>query len=48
MHEGKLLSHIVLDEGIKIDLDRVKAILKISIPRNKKRKFNLLLGKLIF
>ena len=36
MTEGKLLGHIVFAEGIKIDLERVKAILKISIPRNKK------------
>ena len=36
MQEGKLLGHIVSADGIKIDLEWVKAILKISIPRNKK------------
>ena len=36
MTEGKLLGHIVSAERIKIDPERVKAILKISIPRNKK------------
>ena len=36
MIEGKLLGHIVSAEGIKIDPERVKAILKITIPRNKK------------
>ena len=48
MAEGKLLAHIVSTEGIKIDPERVKAILKINIPRNKKeiqsfiRKINFL------
>ena len=36
MQEGKLLGHVVSTYGIKIDPERVKAILKISIPRNKK------------
>ena len=36
MQEGKLLGHIVSADGIRIDPERVAAILKISIPRNKK------------
>ena len=36
MAEGKILGHIVSNEGIRIDPKHVKAILKISIPRNKK------------
>jgi hypothetical protein len=36
MEEGKILGHIVSPEGIKIDPERVKAIQKIYIPRNKK------------
>ena len=36
MAEGNLLGHIVSAEGIKIDLERVKAFLKISLTRNKK------------
>jgi hypothetical protein len=36
MHEGKLLGHIVSKGGIKIDPERVNAIQKIDIPRNKK------------
>ena len=36
MTERKLLGHIVFVEGIKIYPERVKAILKITIPRNKK------------
>ena len=47
MQEGKLLGHIVLADGIKIDLEHVKAIMKITIPRIKK-KFSPLLGKIIF
>ena len=48
MIEDKLLGHMVSTEGIKIDPERVKAILKITIPRNKKeiqyfiRKINFL------
>jgi hypothetical protein len=37
MHEGKLPSHIVSKEGIKIDPKIVEAIEGISLPRNKKR-----------
>jgi hypothetical protein len=36
MLEGKLLSHIISVGGIKIDPERVDAIQKIDIPRNKK------------
>ena len=47
MIEGKLLGHIVSPEGIKIDLERVKSILKISIPRNKK-EIQSFIGKINF
>ena len=47
MIEGKLLGHIVSTEGIKIDPERVKAILKISIPRNKK-EIQSFIGKINF
>ena len=36
MKEGKLLGHIISKDGIKIDLDKLKAIEKVEIPRNKK------------
>ena len=36
MHEGKILIHILSEGGIKIDPERVEAIQKIDIPRNKK------------
>jgi hypothetical protein len=36
MQEGKLLSHIVLKYGIKVDPKRIEAIDIINIPRNKK------------
>ena len=36
VQEGRLLGHLVLVEGIRIDPERVKAILKISLPRSKK------------
>jgi len=41
------LGHIVLREGVKIDLDRVQAVKKIPLPRSKKdiQKF---LGKINF
>ena len=45
--EGKLLGHIVFVEGIRIDPKRVKAILKISIPRNKK-EIQSFIGKINF
>ena len=35
MKEGKLLGHIISREGIKIDPNRVEAIRKIELPRNK-------------
>jgi hypothetical protein len=36
MQEGKLLGHVISKEGIKIDPNRVEAILKIGTPRSKK------------
>ena len=36
MKEGKLLGHIISKDGIKIDPNRVKEILKVDLPRNKK------------
>jgi hypothetical protein len=36
MKEGKMLGHIVSDEGVKIDPSRVEAIKNISLPRSKK------------
>ena len=36
MKEGKILGDIISKDGIKIDPDRVKAILKVEIPRTKK------------
>ena len=36
VQEGKLLGHFVSADGTRIDLERVKAILKISLPRSKK------------
>ena len=36
VQEGKLLGHLVSADGIRIDTERVKAILKISLPRSKK------------
>ena len=35
IEEGKLLGHIISQEGIKIDPKRVDAIHKIKLPRNK-------------
>ena len=45
--EGNLLRHLVSADGIRIDPERVKAILKISIPRNKK-DVQSFIGKIIF
>ena len=42
-----MLGHIVSAGGIKIDLERVKEILKISIPRNKK-EIQSFIGKINF
>lgn len=36
MKEGNFLGHIISKYAIKIDQNRVVAILKIDIPRNKK------------
>ena len=36
VQEGKVLGHLVLADGIRIDPERVKDILKISFPRSKK------------
>jgi len=36
VQEGRLLGHLVSADGIRIDPERVKAILKISLPRSKK------------
>ena len=36
LEEGKLLGHIISKDGIKIDPDRVNAILKVGEPRSKK------------
>ena len=36
LEEGKLLGHIISKEGIRIDPDRVKGILKVEEPRSKK------------
>ena len=42
-----MLGHIASADDIKIDLERVKAILKISIPRNKKQ-IQSFIGKINF
>lgn len=47
MEDRKLLGHIVIDKGICIDLERVEAIQKINIPRNKK-EVQSFLGKVKF
>ena len=36
LQEGKLLGHIISEEGIKIDPKRIEGILQISHPRNIK------------
>ena len=36
LEEGKLLGHIISKDGIKIDLERVREILKVGEPRSKK------------
>ena len=36
LEEGKLLGHIISKDGIKIDPERVGAILKVVEPRSKK------------
>jgi hypothetical protein len=47
MEEGKLLGHIILKEGIKIDPSRVEGIQKISTPHSKK-EVKSFLGKANF
>ena len=47
MKKGKLLGHIISQEGIKIDPKRVEAILKIELPRNK-AEVQSFLGKVNF
>ena len=47
LSEGKLLGHIISAEGVKIDLVRVEAIHKLSIPRLKK-DIQSFLGKIKF
>ena len=36
LEEGKLLGHIISKDGIKIDPERIKEILKVEEPRSKK------------
>ena len=36
LEEGKLLGHIISKEGIRIDPDKVKGILRVEEPRSKK------------
>jgi hypothetical protein len=36
VEEGKLLGHIISQEGIRIDPERIKAITQLSLPHNKK------------
>ena len=47
MEEGKILGHIISEKGIRIDLDRMVAIQKIGMPRNKK-EIESFLGKVNF
>ena len=47
MKEGKLLGHIYYKDGRRIDLDRVKEILKVEIPRNK-REIQSFIGQVNF
>jgi hypothetical protein len=47
MQEGKLLGHIISKEGIKIDPNRVEAILNIDTPKSKK-EVQSFLGKVNF
>ena len=47
VQEGKLLGHLVSADGIRIDPERVKAILKISFPRSKK-DVKYFIGKINF
>ena len=47
MKEGKLLGHIISQEGIEIDPNRVEAIRKIELPWNKE-EVQSFLGKVNF
>jgi len=47
LKEGKLLGHIISKEGIRIDLDRIQAILQVPHPRNIK-ELQAFLGKINF
>jgi len=47
LEEGKLLGHIISKEGIRIDPDRIRAILEIPQPRNIK-ELQAFLGKINF
>ena len=41
MEDGKTLGNIVSTKGIKINPKQVKSILKIILPINKKKEFNI-------
>ena len=45
LEEGKLLGHIISKEGIRIDPDRIQAILQVPHPRNIK-ELQAFLGKI--
>ena len=47
VQEGKLLGHLVSVDGIRIDPERVKSIMKISLPRSKK-DVQYFIGKYFF
>ena len=47
MKEGKLLGHIVLAEGVRIDRSRVETIQTLSLPRSRKEVQDFL-GKINF
>ena len=47
LQEGKLLGHIILEKGIKIDPQRVEGILQITHPRNIK-ELQSFIGKINF
>ena len=47
VQEGKLLGHLISADGIRIDPERVKSILKISLPRSKK-DVQYFIGKINF
>eukprot|EP00253_Pinus_taeda_P031291 PITA_31291 len=47
LEEGKLLGHMISKDGIRIDLERIQAILQIPYPRNIK-ELQAFLGKINF